>query len=60
MEADLLCLGFGMPDRDVAAGRGEGRLLVRLGISRPANVDLELLLLLLGLELGDLRLLLND
>ena len=53
VEPDLLRFGLGLPDAGVAGGGGEGRLSVRLGVGGLAHVDLELLLLLLGLELGD-------
>ena len=60
MEPDLLRLGLGLSNSDVAPRGGEGRLLVCLRVGRLAHVDLELLFLLLGLELGDLRLLLDN
>jgi hypothetical protein len=59
-EADFLRGGFGLADADVAAGGGESGLAIGLGVGRLADVYLELLLLLLRLQLGDARLLLDD
>jgi hypothetical protein len=60
VESHLLGLGFGLVDAGVARGSCQGRLPVGLGVGRLADVDLELLLLLLGFELGDPGLLLDD
>jgi hypothetical protein len=59
-QAHFLRGGFGLANADVAAGRGESGLAIGLGVGRLADVYLELLFLLLGLQLGDARLLLDD
>ena len=59
-EPDALRIGLGLANGHVARCSCQRRLLVRLGVGRLAYVDLELLFLLVGLELGDLGLLLDD
>ena len=60
MEPDLLGLRLRVTDRRIPCRRGERRLAVGLGVRGLADIDLQLLFLLLRLELGDLRLFLDD
>ena len=59
-EADLLRVGLGLADAGRRGRRWRASSGVRLRVGGLAHVDLELLLGLVGLELGDLRLLLDD
>src|SRR5450759_1935441 len=58
-EANFLRRGFSLANADVSAGGGENGLAVGLGVGRLADVYLELLFLLLGLQLGNASFLLN-